>query len=77
MSPGCSLPPDQQVRGGHNNEQPPGSVADTRFHHHRRPSLVHGNRLSSHRALIGVANKVGAELDSKWELLGTAVESAV
>ena len=70
------LLPGKQVRRGHDNQQPPSRVADTRFYHYCRPATMHGRGLGSHRALIGVAQEIRAELDSKGELLGAAVERA-
>ena len=64
------------MRRRHHDEQAPVSVTDVRFHHHGRASTMHGRGLGAHRAVIGVAQEIRAELDGQGELRGAAVESA-
>src|SRR5262249_54303001 len=68
------LPPNKQVRRGHHDEQPPVRIGEARFYYHSRAPPMHGRGLSSHRAMIGVAEEIRAQLDGKRELLGAAVE---
>ena len=72
----CRLPPDKEMRGRHDHQQPPCRVADARFDHHCRPSAVHRSSFSAHCALIRIADKIRAELDRQGELLGATVDAA-
>src|SRR5262249_756365 len=53
---------------------PPVRIGEARFYYHSRAPPMHGRGLSSHRAMIGVAEEIRAQLDGKRELLGAAVE---
>ena len=72
----CHFPPDQEMRGCHDHQQPSCRVADARFDHHGRPSAMHRSGFSAHCALIRIADKIRAELDRQGEWLGTAVNGA-
>ena len=70
------LPPDQEMRGRHEYQQPSRRVADARFDHHRCPSAMHRSGFSAHGTLIRITDKIRAELDRKGEWLGATVDGA-
>jgi hypothetical protein len=70
------LPPDQEMRGRHEYQQPSRRIADARFDHHRCPSAMHRSGFSAHGTLIRITDKIRAELDRKGEGLGAIVDGA-